>query len=194
MRARKAFYLTNIKVIVMVVDYHSVRKRPVTGEYESITGITSHSEEDSRHLGKILGTHINVPLVIALRGELGAGKTCFTQGIAQGLGISNEYYITSPSYALVNTYPGRLVLNHLDLYRLKETTDFEDIGLDEILTSESVCVIEWADRLGSELPTQYIDIYIDIIDEESRRFLFNPVGDTAKKVMRGFLKNGRQLQ
>ncbi len=90
------------------------------------------------------------------------------QGIAQGLDVSPEYYITSPTFTLINEYPGRHTFYHVDLYRLEDTVDFEDIGLLDILFDEGVVAIEWAEKLSEELKNP-ITIQMSIIDDHSRK-------------------------
>jgi tRNA threonylcarbamoyladenosine biosynthesis protein TsaE len=150
--------------------------------------VVSVSEEETRRLGTILGKHITAPLVVLLMGELGAGKTCLTQGLARGLDVPNSTYVTSPSYALINEYSGRVYMYHIDLYRLEDPSEFDDIGLDEILTSESVSVIEWAERLGSALPKNRLEISIEIMDATTRHLHIAYHGNVAKQVVSSFLE------
>ena len=112
---------------------------------------------------------INQPLAIALIGDLGSGKTAFVQGLAGGLEVPSSYYITSPTFTLVNEYPGRLPLYHIDLYRLETVGDLEDIGLDDLLGEQAVLAIEWADRLVENFSADYLSMYFEIIDDEMRR-------------------------
>ena len=131
--------------------------------------ITTHSVEETRELGRKIGILIRQPVIIALIGDLGCGKTAFVQGIAQGLGIPADYYITSPTFTLINEYPGRLPLFHVDLYRLEGLSDFEDIGLDELYCSRAVLAIEWADKLPDDVFDAYLSLTFDIIDDNSRK-------------------------
>ena len=94
--------------------------------------IIAHSVDETRKLGQKIGTLIKQPLVIALIGDLGSGKTAFVQGLACGLEVPDGYYITSPTFTLINEYPGRHPLAHVDLYRLEDIHDFEDLGLDSL--------------------------------------------------------------
>ncbi|QTA89352.1 tRNA (adenosine(37)-N6)-threonylcarbamoyltransferase complex ATPase subunit type 1 TsaE [Desulfonema magnum] len=131
--------------------------------------ITTLSLEETQLLGQKTGELINGGTVIALTGDLGSGKTSFIQGLAKGLGVPNEYYVTSPSYTLINEYPGRCPLFHADLYRLEHVEDIEEIGLYEILDSEEgVVAIEWADKFREILP-DHIAIHLEIADDESRK-------------------------
>ena len=93
--------------------------------------ITTQTAQETQKLGIKIGQRITHPLVIGLSGDLGSGKTAFVQGLAEGLEVPGEYYITSPTFTLINEYPGRFPLIHIDLYRLDDIRDLEDIGLDE---------------------------------------------------------------
>jgi len=121
--------------------------------------------------------------IFLLAGNLGAGKTCLTQGIANGLGI--EEYTPSPSFMLVREYQGRLPLYHMDLYRLDNIEEIADLGLDEYLCGHGVCVIEWAEKGISVLPAEHMMINIDYISENERRFTFQPNGGRYSEMVTG---------
>jgi tRNA threonylcarbamoyladenosine biosynthesis protein TsaE len=127
----------------------------------------------------LLGQHLAKGSVVALSGDLGSGKTCLTQGIARGLQVPEDFYVTSPSYSLVNDYPGRLRLFHVDLYRLERATELEEIGLDEILEADSVTVIEWADKLIGILPRERLDLRLSIVDDSTRELHLTAYGQSA---------------
>ncbi len=131
--------------------------------------IETHSVEETKALGKIIGTWLDAATVIALTGDLGSGKTTFVQGLAKGLDVPVGYYITSPSFTLINEYPGRHPLYHVDLYRIGDTGDLEDIGLYEILHEDGVVAIEWSDKLPKKLLTALLTIHFEISNEESRK-------------------------
>ena len=131
--------------------------------------ITTHSADETRQLGQKIGRLITQPLIIAMNGNLGSGKTAFVQGLATGLDVPAEYYITSPTFTLINEYPGRLPLFHADLYRLETVRDLEDIGLDDLLYDRGVLAIEWADKLGDDLAGAYLVLQFEIIDEDCRK-------------------------
>ena len=111
------------------------------------------SAETTREFGRTIGKHLSTTMLITLYGDLGSGKTVLVQGLAKGLLVPDAYVVTSPSYTLVNEYPGRLKLYHIDLYRLAGTSDFDDIGLWDMLDGEGIVAIEWSERLESD-PTQ----------------------------------------
>jgi len=110
--------------------------------------------------------------VIALFGDLGAGKTVFVQGLASGLGIKRR--IISPSFVFMRTYPiilshQTLTFYHLDLYRGQNMADLTSLGLGEIFSPDSIVVLEWAERIKESLPQKRIDVFIEVVDEKTRR-------------------------
>lgn len=113
----------------------------------STLDIITRSPEETRRLGEIIGRAIDGKFTIALTGDLGAGKTVFVQGLARGLSVDPADPVTSPTYTLVNDYPGRIPLFHADLYRLSGMSELESIGFEEVMDAEAVLVVEWADRL-----------------------------------------------
>jgi len=131
--------------------------------------IITDSLDETRAFGEKTGKHLEPGTVLALSGDLGSGKTTFVQGLAKGLDVPNNYYITSPTYTLINEYPGRYHLFHVDLYRIENYADFDDIGLYEILRSDGVVAIEWADKLPKNFITEYLAVHIDILNDKSRK-------------------------
>lgn len=129
----------------------------------------ARSAEEMQQLGYDIGIRLKAAAVLRLNGDLGSGKTCFVQGLAKGLGVPEGYYITSPTYALIHGYPGRLPLVHVDLYRIHDESDAESIGLWELIDEENVVAVEWADRLEDAYwPTSTLTVEIKIADDETR--------------------------
>ncbi|MEN8781008.1 MAG: tRNA (adenosine(37)-N6)-threonylcarbamoyltransferase complex ATPase subunit type 1 TsaE [Desulfobacterales bacterium] len=151
---------------------------------------TTHSVEETQAFGERLGRHITAGTTIALTGDLGSGKTAFVQGIARGLHVPAEYYITSPTFTLINEYPGRLRLHHVDLYRIGDPIEIEEIGLHEILDSDGVTVIEWAERLGAELPAQHVRVHLEMTNDQTRHLTITAAGSAAVAM----LKNAVNIQ
>ena len=120
------------------------------------------------HIGRILGEALTAGDIVALTGELGAGKTCFTQGIARGLGVPEVYQITSPTFTLVNEYPGRLNLIHLDVYRLSSSRDLQDLGYEEFFFGKGVTVIEWAEKIQDIIPEKSLSVTLAYLDQNQR--------------------------
>ena len=119
--------------------------------------------------------------VLLLRGELGAGKTTLTQMLARALGVGEDQYVSSPSFALLHEYMGNMPVFHMDLYRLRDEEDVEAAGLIDALTQQGVCIIEWPDRLGSLTPDVHLDINIQQDTDASRRLVLTPHGSSWEK-------------
>ena len=146
--------------------------------------IITHSADETRQLGQKIGTLIKQPLIIALLGDLGSGKTALVQGLAKGLEVPDGYYITSPTFTLINEYPGRLPLVHVDLYRLDSIDDLEDVGLEELLYGQSVIAIEWAGKLTGRQPTGQLLVTMEIIDAECRKLTLDATGQDEVNLIR----------
>ena len=132
----------------------------------------SCTPEDTLRLGEQIGSLARGGEVICLVGELGAGKTLLSQGIAKGLAVSG--LVNSPTFTIVCEYEGRLPFYHMDLYRLDDPEMLADIGFEEYVSGDGVTVIEWAEKAGSYLPVDHLLIRIEkAADEESgRRYMF----------------------
>ncbi len=118
----------------------------------------SHNVTETEALGMALAKQLRAGSVIAYLGDLGAGKTAFTRGLAQGLGCTGR--VTSPTFTIVNEYEGTLPLFHFDMYRLNDADELFDIGWDDYLNRGGVCAVEWSERIRSELPTDTITVTI----------------------------------
>jgi len=150
--------------------------------------ITSDSVENTKKLGEKIGSLVENRIVFALTGEFGSGKTSFVQGLAKGLDVPHNYYITSPSFTLINEYPGRYRLFHIDLYRIDKLNDIEDIGLYDILEENSVIAIEWADKLSNVVSFDHVSARLEISDENSRKISITAFGFEEINLLRK-LKN-----
>ena len=135
----------------------------------------THSPEETQEIGVKIGRQLNPGDVVALIGDLGVGKTCLTQGIARGAGVYQDQTVNSPSYILINEYEGKIPVYHIDLYRLERVEDIVDLGLEEYLEGDGICVIEWADRMDELLPENYIQVKIAGEDEFTRAIEIVPV-------------------
>ncbi|MEG0640990.1 MAG: tRNA (adenosine(37)-N6)-threonylcarbamoyltransferase complex ATPase subunit type 1 TsaE [Clostridium sp.] len=128
--------------------------------------IRANSEEETIILGERIGKHLKPGDIITLNGDLGAGKTHFTKGIAKGLSVDD--YVTSPTFTIVNEYRGDIPVYHFDVYRIEDVCEMYEIGFDEYLFGEGVCIIEWSDMVAELLPEDTIDIIIRKIDDNTR--------------------------
>lgn len=134
--------------------------------------IKSKSPRDTQKAGEKLAKDIVAGDVIALYGDLGAGKTIFVQGLAKGLKIKRK--ILSPTFVFMRSYPflinrSHAIFYHIDLYRGEQEKDFESLGLEEIFSPQSVVVLEWAEKIQKLLPKKRIEVYLDKVDEKTRR-------------------------
>jgi len=126
--------------------------------------------DDTRALGRCIGQSVHEPLVIALHGDLGSGKTVLVQGLAAGLAVPPEVYVTSPTYTLINEYPGRLPVFHIDLYRIDEPDEFEDTEIDDLMDRpEGVVAVEWAERLAAPPEGDWLEVFLTAGGDSGRR-------------------------
>ena len=146
----------------------------------------TESVEETVKIGEMLGKLLRPGDVIAMDGDLGAGKTHFTCGIAKALNIDD--YITSPTFTIVNEYRGgKYPLFHFDVYRLSDSNELYDIGYDEYINGDGVCIIEWANLIDDILPDEYL--YIELkYKYMSREMTLNPVGEKYEKIVEELIK------
>lgn len=124
------------------------------------------SLEELKKIGNKIGENLKGGETICLVGDLGAGKTHLTKFIGQGMGI--EDYITSPTFAILNIYEGKIQLNHFDTYRLEGEVDFDELGFDDYLFSNDVNIVEWPEKISEILPKDLLNIEIEKLGENSR--------------------------
>ena len=122
--------------------------------------IQTRSASETIRIGKSIGSHLRAGDVVALVGELGAGKTQFIKGLATGAGVGKPTYISSPSFTLINEYPGKVPFYHIDLFRLKSQKEAEGLGLEDYFQGRGITAIEWADKIPSFLPDEMLSIHI----------------------------------
>jgi tRNA threonylcarbamoyladenosine biosynthesis protein TsaE len=142
--------------------------------------VETKSPEETAELGRRLGALCEPGTLLALVGDLGAGKTRFVKGLAAALGIA-ENLVTSPTFVLMNLHPGRIPLAHFDLYRL-ETVDLPSLGFYD-LRNDSAMVIEWADKVDEKLLGDHLRIDFDLTGETSRRLMFHARGERSGKLL-----------
>jgi len=151
------------------------------------------SLDETHRIGVLLGERFEAGTVLLLRGELGVGKTCLVRGVAEGIGVSPEQPVTSPSYALIHEYSGRLRLFHVDLYRIGYT-DLEDIGFFDLPVEEGVLAVEWAERLPEDAFTDRVEVVFDIQEDESRIIEISGRGETSGRWLRLWISWLQQKQ
>jgi tRNA threonylcarbamoyladenosine biosynthesis protein TsaE len=148
---------------------------------ETVT-ITSHTPAETEQIGSLLGSMLDKGDIIALSGELGAGKTTLVRGMARGIGLE-EGEVASPSFTLVNEYEGQLRLFHIDLYRLEDEKELISIDYEEYLTADGVVVIEWADRIPQAIPHDALWIMLRYLKSEHREIALRGQGHRYKMMI-----------
>ncbi|MEN6375999.1 MAG: tRNA (adenosine(37)-N6)-threonylcarbamoyltransferase complex ATPase subunit type 1 TsaE [Smithella sp.] len=158
-------------------------------EQEKSISITTCNAEETFEFARKIGKKLKEGDILALSGELGSGKTCFTGGIARGLGVSENYQITSPTFTLINEYPARLRLFHFDVYRLNGFFELDDLGYDEFISGNGVVVIEWAEKIAEIIPDTAFFINFEYIDENKRKITIKGSQNRIKEIFAD-LENG----
>lgn len=136
------------------------------------------SLEETQSLAQRMAHLLEAQDTITLEGDLGAGKTTFTQALAKGLGITRT--VNSPTFTIMKQYEGRLPFNHLDVYRLADSD--EDLGWEEIFYGDAVTVVEWAHLIEEYLPSERLAIEIHRIDNDKRKFILKPIGERYEQL------------
>ncbi len=139
--------------------------------------------EETIQLGELIGGMLKPGNLIGICGELGTGKTHLIKGLARGLGVEGRYYVTSPSFTIINEYPGRMDLNHFDLYRLDEASQLEELGYEEYFYGEGITVIEWAEKVLSLLPQNRLMVEITHVGENRRKFKVTGLGHPYRHIV-----------
>jgi tRNA threonylcarbamoyladenosine biosynthesis protein TsaE len=131
--------------------------------------LAAASAEDTRGIGGVVGSVLRAGDVVSLTGDLGAGKTCFVQGAALALGVTQP--VLSPTFTLVREYEGRVPIHHVDVYRLRRLQDVLDLGFEEMVDAGAVVFVEWGDAIEALLPLDHLDVRIAIPDGDEGRTL-----------------------
>lgn len=142
---------------------------------KNLLQIKTNSAEETEQLGYKIGQSLSGGEIIAMTGDLGAGKTTLTKALAKGLEIDD--YITSPTFTIVNEYSGRLKLFHFDVYRIGDVEEMYDLGFEEYFYSNGVCIVEWSNLILEILPKERINIDISYVDENSREITISGSGE-----------------
>jgi tRNA threonylcarbamoyladenosine biosynthesis protein TsaE len=150
--------------------------------------IITHSPEETQTIASQLAGFLTAGDVICLHGDLGAGKTTFTQGLARGLGITDV--VNSPTFSLVSEYKGRLPLYHMDVYRLGEHAADEPLGYEEYFYGDGVTVVEWSELIQSILPDERFHITIRILDDGERSINITGEGERPVSLIKEWEQHG----
>lgn len=130
----------------------------------------THSSEETIALGRNIAAELKAPVLVLLSGELGAGKTTLTKGIASGLRAAKEEDVTSPTFTLVHKYEGETRVYHVDLYRIGDAHDFETLGLEDVFAEQAIVLVEWPERMPPvRTGWPVVKIHLEHVDEDTRR-------------------------
>jgi tRNA threonylcarbamoyladenosine biosynthesis protein TsaE len=154
--------------------------------------VITHSAAQTRSLGRRLGQLLEAGDWIGLSGDLGAGKTCLTQGLACGVGVDARVPVVSPTFVLAQQYPGRVPLRHLDLYRVSALRELDAIGYEELYEGDAVCVVEWCERVKETVPQRGLLITIEIVDAHTRRLHLQALDRRGQQLIEELLTMNRR--
>lgn len=129
----------------------------------------THSAEETIARGREIGAQLKPPMLVLLTGELGAGKTTLTKGLASGIGAAAEDDVTSPTFTLVHKYSGARQVYHVDLYRIGDVRDLDTLGLEDLFSEEAVVIVEWPDRLHLRTDWPVVSILLEHVDDDTRK-------------------------
>jgi tRNA threonylcarbamoyladenosine biosynthesis protein TsaE len=145
---------------------------------EETVEIVTHSPEETERLGEMLAELLPTGSVVALHGELAAGKTCLVRGMARK--YARGEIVSSPTFTIVNQYGENPALYHVDLYRLEAVSEIRDLGYEELFEPDGITVVEWAERAESLLPEKRLDIFLEVAGENERRLTMVNRGTLAQ--------------
>ena len=145
--------------------------------------ITTNSPAESEKLGAIIGEMLIQGSFLALRGNLGGGKTCLTRGLVAALAPQSAHMVASPTYAIMNCYQGDTPVYHFDFYRLTGDDDVAELGFEDLFYGNGVCVVEWSERLVKLLPADVLTLLFEYAGEERRMITITGSGPESDKVI-----------
>ena len=154
--------------------------------------ITTNSPAESEELGAIIGGLLQPGSFLALRGDLGGGKTCLTRGLVASLTPQSVHMVASPTYAIMNCYQGDITVYHFDFYRLTGDDDVAELGFEDLFYGNGVCVVEWSERLAELLPEDVLTLLFEYAGEERRMITITGSGQESDKVIELLAKRLKQ--
>lgn len=151
----------------------------MTAELRTHIRLVSSDTSETHHIGRVLGASASGQSVLAVRGQLGAGKTQLAKGVAVGLSVTDPRRVSSPTFTIMHEHAGRLTMYHIDAYRLTGAGELESIGFEEICTAGGVVVVEWADKVESALPADRLDVTLTVVDAQTRQIELSAGGQRS---------------
>ncbi|NTW99222.1 MAG: tRNA (adenosine(37)-N6)-threonylcarbamoyltransferase complex ATPase subunit type 1 TsaE [Geobacteraceae bacterium] len=154
--------------------------------------ITTNSPGETEQLGTVIGSLLQTGSFLALRGDLGGGKTCFTRGVVASLAPQSSGLVASPTYAIMNCYPGSTPVYHFDFYRLTCDDDIAELGFEEYFYGDGVCVVEWSERLEALLPPDVLTLLFEYAGDDRRLITLAGSGPNSDTVLEYLAEKLRQ--
>ena len=145
--------------------------------------VLSRSAAQTEEIGRTLGSLLQRGAFLALFGDLGGGKTCFTRGVVAALAPGSAHLVASPTYAIMNEYPGRVPVYHFDFYRLTSGDEIAELGFDDYFRDKGVCIAEWSERLGAMLPPDHLGITFVHDEGDCRKIVFEARGADSRALL-----------
>jgi tRNA threonylcarbamoyladenosine biosynthesis protein TsaE len=145
--------------------------------------VHSRSAAQTEAIGRTLGALLHRGDFLALYGDLGGGKTCFTRGVVAAVAPGSAHLVASPTYTIMNEYPGPLPVYHFDFYRLGSGDEIAELGFDDYFHDRGVCISEWSERLGNELPPDHLGITFEHGGDDHRKILIEAVGKDSLSLL-----------
>jgi tRNA threonylcarbamoyladenosine biosynthesis protein TsaE len=145
--------------------------------------ITTSSPDETEQLGATIGLLLQPGSFLALQGTLGGGKTCLTRGIVASLAPQSAHLVASPTYAIMNSYPGNTPVYHFDFYRLTGKDDIAELGFEDLFYGDGVSIVEWSERLDELLPADLLTIKFEYAGENQRLITITSTGQNSDNVL-----------
>jgi tRNA threonylcarbamoyladenosine biosynthesis protein TsaE len=150
--------------------------------------VLSRSAAQTEEFGRTLGAFLNKGAFLALYGDLGGGKTCFTRGVVTAVAPGSAHLVASPTYAIMNEYPGPVPVYHFDFYRLGSGDEIAELGFEDYFLDNGICIAEWSERLGDTLPPDHLSITFEHDGEECRRIIIEARGADSMTLLAKLMK------
>ena len=145
--------------------------------------VLSRSAAQTEAIGRTMGTLLQRGAFLALFGDLGGGKTCFTRGVVAAVAPDSAHLVASPTYAIMNEYPGPVPVYHFDFYRLGSDDEIAELGFDEYFADRGVCIVEWSERLGDSLPADHLSVTFIHDGGDCRRIVIEARGTDSRALL-----------
>jgi tRNA threonylcarbamoyladenosine biosynthesis protein TsaE len=146
--------------------------------------ITTASSRETEQLGACIGSLLHPGCFVSLQGDLGGGKTCLTRGVVASVAPQSAHLVASPTYAIMNCYPGNTPVYHFDFYRLAGDNDIAELGFEELFYGDGVCIVEWSERLTELLPLDVITILFEYAGEDQRNITLTSSGQKSDALLK----------